>query len=106
MDSLNKQAITSYFDLLKSMLEDNHLMNSPEQIYNVDESGMPLNHCAPKVVKQKAQKKVRIRTTGDKSQITVVGCASASGQVIPPYVIFDTATLNVGWTEGEVTGTT
>ena len=40
MDSLNKQAIASYFDLLKSVLEGNDLMNSPEQIYNVDETGM------------------------------------------------------------------
>ena len=58
---------------------------------------MPLNHHVPKVVTQKGEKKVRIHTTGDKSQITVVGCASASGQVIPPYVIFDTATMNVAW---------
>ena len=65
-------------------------------------SGMPLNHHAPKVVTQKGQKKVRVRTTGDKSQITIVGCPSASGQVIPLHVIFDTATLNVAWTEGEV----
>ena len=34
-----------------------------------------------------------------------MGCASASGQVIPPYVIFDTATMNLAWTEGEVPGT-
>ena len=32
-------------------------------------------------------------------------CASANGQVIPPYVIFDTQTLNVDWTESEVPGT-
>ena len=80
-------------------------MKSPGQIYNVDESGMPLNHRAPKVITQKGQKKVRVRTTGDKSQITIVRCASASGQVIPPYVIFDTATMNLAWTEGEVPGT-
>ena len=73
--------------------------------YNVDESEMPLHHCTPKVVTQKGQKKVRVRTTGEKSQITIVGCASASGQVIPPYVIFDTATMNLAWTEGEVPGT-
>ena len=106
MDSLNKQAITSYFDLLKGVLEENNLMNSPGQIYNVDESGMPLNHRTPKVVAQKGQSKVRVRTTGDKSQITIVGCASASGQALPPYVIFDTATLNPAWTEGQVPGTT
>lgn len=100
MDSLNTQAIKGYFDLLKSVLEDNNHMKSPGQIYNVDESGMPLDHRAPKVVTQKGQKKVRVRTTGDKSQITIVGCASASGQVIPPYVNFDTVTMNLAWTEG------
>ena len=88
----------------------NHWLNTGNYLsfsaYNVDETGMPLNHRAPKVVTQKGQKKVRVQTTGDKSQITVVGCASATGQVIPPYVIFDTATLNVAWTEGEVPGTT
>ena len=105
MDCLNTEAIKSYFDLLKSVLENHNLMKSPGQIYNVDETGMPLNHRTPKVVTQKGQKKVRVRTTGDKSQITIVGCVSASGQVIPPYVIFDTATLNLAWTEGEVPGT-
>ena len=49
MDSLNKQAITSYFELLGSV--DNNLTNSAGQIY-VDESGMSLNHCTPKVVTQ------------------------------------------------------
>ena len=82
--------------MLKSELEDNNLMNSLGQICNVDETGMPLNHRAPKVVTRKGQKKLG----SELSQITVVGCASASGQVIPPYVIFDT--VNIAWTEGEV----
>ena len=97
MDSVNKEAITKYF--VKGVLQENNLMDSPNQIYNVDETGMPLNPVH-------FLKKARVRTTGDKSQVTFVGCASASGQVIPPYVIFDTAPLNVGWTEGEVPGTT
>ena len=45
-------------------------------------------------------------STGDKSQVTVVGCVSAVGQVIPPYIIFDAASLNVDWTKNEVLGTT
>ena len=32
-------------------------MNKPGQIFNVDESGMPLEHRAPKVVARKGQKK-------------------------------------------------
>ena len=54
----------------------------------------------------RGQKKVRCRTSGNKSQITVIGCVSASGQAIPPFVIFDSKRLNKQWTYGEVNGTT
>ena len=50
-------------------------------------------------------KKVRYRTSGRKGQITVVGCANASGQVIPPMIIYDAARLNPAWTRDEVPGT-
>ena len=33
-------------------------------------------------------KKVRQSTSGTKTQITVLACASASGQVVPPMVVF------------------
>lgn len=104
MDCLNETSLNNYFDLLKSVLTDNNLMNSPGQIYNVDETGMPLNHRPPNVVAKRGQKKVRTRTTGDKSQVTVVGCVSAVGHVIPPYIIFDAASLNVAWTQNEIPG--
>ena len=40
MYAINSETIKHYFDLLKSTLKENGLMNSPLQIYNVDESGM------------------------------------------------------------------
>ena len=45
----------------------NNLLDNPCHIYNMDESGMPLR---------------------DKTQITIVACASASGHTLPPMVIF------------------
>lgn len=48
----------------------------------------------PKVVAQKGKKKVRYRTSGKKNQITVIGCGSATGQALPPFVIFDAKQLN------------
>ena len=106
MDCLNPEAMKQYFDLLKDVLEENDLMDSPGQIYNIDETGMPLDHRPPKIVTKKGQKKVRYRTSGNKSQITVIGCVSASGHAIPPFVIFDSKSLNKEWTKGEVNGTT
>ena len=106
MDCVSPETMKQYFDLLKDILDEHDLMASPGQIYNVDETGMPLDHQPPKTVTQKGQKKVRCRTSGNKSQVTVIGCVSAAGQAIPPFVIFDSKSLNKQWTIGEVNGTT
>ena len=93
--------------LLHNTLTRHNLLDKPSQIYNVDESGVPLNPHPPKVVTSKGRvtKKVRYRTSGSKGQITVVGCANASGQVIPPMIIYDATILNPAWTKDKVPGT-
>ena len=91
-----------YFDQLKEVLEEHDLMDCPGQLYNVYETGMPFDHRASNVVAKKGQKKVRYQTSGNKSQVTVIGCVSAAGHAIPPFVIFDSKTLNHESTEGEV----
>jgi len=56
MDAVNKSTIDHYFTLLKEILETHHLINSTGQIYNVDESGMPLDPKAPNVVAKRGAK--------------------------------------------------
>jgi len=87
------------------MMIKEKLLNSPSQIYNVDEIGMPLDHRPPKVVSKRVLKKVRCRTSGNQSQITVIACVSATGHAIPLYVIFDAKDMNYEWMKGEVPGT-
>ena len=60
---------------------------------------MPLDHRPPKIISQKGQKKIRSRTSGNKNQITVIACVSATGHALPPFVIFDTKGLNCEWTK-------
>ena len=43
--------------------------------------------------------------SGNKSQITILACASAAGNTIPPFVIFDWKNLNQELTTGEIPGT-
>jgi len=104
MNNVTPETMKSYYDLLEEILEKHNLKNSPGQIYNVDETGMSLDQQPPKVVVKKGQKKVRYRTSGTKSQITVIGCVSAAGQALPPFVIFDGKSLNSDWLKGEVPG--
>ena len=104
MDAMNKDTLKQYFDLLEETLKENNLENSPMSIYNVDETGIPLNPKTPKVVTAKSTKKVRYQSTGRKGQLTVVACGNACGQVIPPLIIFDAKNIRHAWTRNEVPG--
>ena len=46
-----------YYSLLQATLEEHGILNCPSQIYNMDESGLPLDHKPPKVIARKGAKK-------------------------------------------------
>ena len=77
----------------------------PRQAYNCDESGMPLQHKIPKILLVKGNKKVRQVSSGNKTQIIILGCASATEQVVPPMVVFTGKHSNAQLSNGEVPGT-
>ena len=99
------EIISAYFDLLENTFIENDLLERPCQVFNMDETGMPLDPLAPRVICKKGSKHPVTTTSGDKTQITVVSCCSAGGYVIPPMVIFDRKTLRPELTIGEVPGT-
>ena len=94
-----------YFDLLEETLRSNGLIDKPNQMFNMDESGMPLNPGNPKLVFKAGCKSASAIGSGDKTQITVVGCCSAAGFCFPPMVIWDRKTLSPELAIGEVPGT-
>ena len=104
IDAINEDNMRKYFDLLEEVFDELDLKNHPERIYNMDETGMPLDPRPPKVVAPKGQKKVRYRCSGQKSQITIIGCGNAIGQTVPPYIIFAAKQLNHLWMKDEVPG--
>lgn len=79
------EVFSSYFNLLEETLKEHDLLGKPAQIYNCDESGMPLEHKLPKIISVKGTKKVRQISSGNKTQITVLACCSAAGQAIPRW---------------------
>ena len=56
----------NYFKLLQETLEKYDLMHKPAQLYNCDESGMPLEHKLPRTISPKDVKKVRQVISGNK----------------------------------------
>ena len=93
-----------YFDLLERTLDENDLRGKPNQIFNMDESGMPLDPKSPRIVAERGSDAFTIGS-GNKSQVTIVACVSAAGFCMPPMVIWDRKVLAPELTHGEVDGT-
>ena len=86
-------------------MKENKLYGKPGQIFNMDESAMPLDPESPKLVFEKGYHGASCVTNGDKAQITIVACVSAAGFSLPPMVIWDCQSLSPELTIGEVPGT-
>jgi hypothetical protein len=96
------EVIQRYFDELEAILTDNKIFDSPSSIFNMDESGFPLDPKLPHVICKRGQRHPTTLCSGNKSQITVLACCNAAGYVIPPFVIFDRKILKAELTVGEV----
>ena len=91
--------------MLTDTLNNSGLMHKPMQVYNCDETGMPLGAYHHKVVAQAGSNPTCITSNSSKSQVTVLACVSATGVAMPPFVIFQRKTMNRELTIGEIPGT-
>lgn len=66
---------------------DADVLNDPTRIYNADETGLPLDYKPGNVIGRTGARSVYGITSGKKGQLTVMGCANAAGQVMPPMIL-------------------
>ena len=99
----SREVIDDYFDLLEETLAQNNLTNKPGQIFNCDESGLPLlPEAVGKLIAVKGPKYFCVNSDGDKAQMTVLACASANGYFLLP--IYNRKRLAQEVTKNEVPG--
>ena len=87
-EALSPAIVNEYYDLLYSVLDDNGLLNSPRQIYNCDETFVPLDFSREKAVTVRGVKNVYRQSQGTSDHITMLCCASAAGFPLPPMIIY------------------
>ena len=83
-----KSVVKEHFDKLKEALEKADLLDKPEHIFNVDETGIEMNKQSGKVVVDRCTKKHHQESVGDREHITANICCSSTGYVLPPMLIF------------------
>ena len=85
--SLSKETVSKYYDELDNILTSNGLHDKPENIYNMDETNIPLEHNPPKVVCSKRSNPQTITSTKDQN-VTLIGCGNAQGIFYHPIIFF------------------
>ena len=71
----------------------------------MDESGFAYDPKSMKTIQICGEKKTLSVSSGSKSQVTVVACVSATGQAIPPLIIWKRKTMTAEMAIGEIPGT-
>ena len=74
-DAVTKENMVHSFTI-PQILVDNNLLNKPAYIYNMDETGIPLDYKQRKRIAAKGVCKVHRISSGNKTQITVVACGN------------------------------
>ena len=87
-NALTRDVVDNYFECLKNTLEQNDLVTAPRQLFNCDETFLPLNISCEKVVARKNAKHVYAQSRGTSEHITLLCGASAAGVALPPMIIF------------------
>ena len=84
---LNRTSVERYFNNLENIMKTYNFQ--PHRIFNVDESGLTCVHKPLKVLAPKGKCVVATATSGERGiTTTVVICCNATGNYIPPMMIF------------------
>ena len=87
-EAFNETVVNEYFELLETTLEEYELKDKPRQLYNCDETFLPLDYTRERAVTLKGAKAVYKQATGTSEHITLLCCASAAGLPHPPMIIY------------------
>lgn len=102
----NKQTMDEFFAKLGATLARLNLLTKPMQMYNLDETGISIVHKAGKVVCAVGRKHLWSVTSAEKGKThTVLVCASASGIVLPPMMIYPRQRMRDKLKESAIPGT-
>ena len=100
----SRETIDNYFNVLEEILKEAGLTDSPSLIFNMDETGFPLDPRPIKTIHKRGERNPYSVSSGSKSQVTVVACVSASGQSIPPFIVWKRKTMTLELAFGELPG--
>lgn len=98
---ITKDTVKDYFENLKKIIE----MVPASHIINYDETNLTDDPGRSKVLSRRGSKRIERITDSSKSSVSIMMAITASGAVLPPYVVYKSVHLYPTWVEGGPIGT-
>lgn len=93
--------VTEFFNNIKDQLQN----ALPQNVYNYDETNITDDPGAKKVLVPRGTKRVERVQEHSRTSISVMVCGSATGDLLPPMVVYKAQHLYENWTIGGPKGT-
>ncbi|XP_050706357.1 tigger transposable element-derived protein 6-like [Eriocheir sinensis] len=104
MMQLARKSVTSdpfvihgFYELLRQEMARLEIMERPECIWNLDETGFPLDPSKAKTIGTKGAKTVRITSGSNRENISVLATCCADGTSLDPLIIFKGKNMQSSW---------
>lgn len=98
--AVSEEVVRDFFSNIEHL---QHLQ--PTHVWNYDETNLTDDPGAKLVVVRRGTKRVENVCDHSKVAISLLVCGSASGELLPPYVVYKAKNVYQGWTEGGPSGT-
>ena len=108
--SLTEGAVSAWISKMSAKVTDAVLGElAPEELakrmWNCDETAFATDAASKKILARRGAKQVHEVGGGSgREHITVLGCGSASGERLPPYIVYKGKNLWTTWTKGGPAG--
>ena len=98
---MSEENVHKFYEMYEEVLKEHNLIDKPWVIFNLDETGFNTDRVNLKVYVGKEVKNAYLLTPpGTKNMYTVLFCVSATGEYLPPYIIYRSKNLWNSWTRG------
>ena len=112
--AMSKTTLDEFFKIVKTTMEKNCFLvdgdnqkELSERIYNCNETAVSTKPAGKKVFISKGKRDAYLEAPGaGKACYTVLFCTSASGEFLPPLIVYKACNLYQKWTTGEPIGAT
>lgn len=104
--SSDAEAMQLYFDNLKETLtEEDGSMVPPHRVFNYDEKNLSDDPGTKRCIFKEGVKYPERIMNSSKASISAMFCGSATGDLLPPYVVYKAKNLYSKWLKGGPAGT-